>query len=191
MSSRPAFSDQELLDYSGEHLLYEVQMFQWMTKTLLTKSSQFEALERCALIESFAIHFRNLFEFFYNQSPRDTDVVAADYFDNPASWSRKPSSVLVAARKRADKEVSHLTLQRKDAGDPAKNWPVGAYFNEMRSTIQEFVATASPKKLHVRVKEWVNLTYSDRLSLILGMGPVNASTTTMDKFLLVLKDVSE
>ncbi|MBI3476089.1 MAG: hypothetical protein HY010_10180 [Acidobacteria bacterium] len=191
MSSRLALSDQELLDYSGEHLLYEVQMFQWMTKTLLTKSSEFEALERCALIESFAIHLRNLFEFFYHQSPRDTDVVAADYFDDPASWNGTPSPVLVAARKRADKEVSHLTLQRKDAADLDKNWPIGAYFNEMRSTVQEFIATASPKKLHVRVNEWVNLTYRDRPQLILGIGPVNASTATIDKFLLVLKDVTE
>jgi hypothetical protein len=74
-----------------------------MVKTLLTKSSAFESLERCALIESFAIHFRNLFEFFYNQIPKDSDVVAADFFDDPAAWSVTPSSVLVTARKRADK----------------------------------------------------------------------------------------
>jgi hypothetical protein len=48
--------------------------------------------ERCALIESFAIHFRNLFEFFYNQSPKHSDVVAADFFDDPAAWSVTPSS---------------------------------------------------------------------------------------------------
>jgi hypothetical protein len=165
-------------------------MFQWMAKTLLTKSDEFEALERCALIESFAIHLRNLFEFFYNQSPRDTDVVAADYFDDPASWSMRPSTMLVTARKRADKEVSHLTLQRKDAGDPDKHWPIGTHFSEIRAAVQEFIATASPKKLHSGVKEWVNLTYRDRPSLTLGMGPINASTATMDKFLLVLKDVT-
>jgi hypothetical protein len=51
------------------------------------------------------------------------------------------------------------------------------------------LATRVP--LHVRVKEWVNLTYRDRPSLILGMGPVNASTATLDKFLLDLKDVTE
>jgi hypothetical protein len=191
MSSRLALSDQELLDYSGEHLLYEIQMFQWMAKTLVTKSSAFESLERCALIESFAIHLRNLFDFFYNQSPRDTDVVAADYFDDPAAWSERPSSVLIVARKRADKEVSHLTLQRKDAADPDKNWPVGDYFKLMQPTVQAFVRTVSLKRLHPRVKEWVDLTYRDRPSLIVGIGPINLSTATMGKFLLVLKDVTK
>ena len=112
--------------------------------------------ERCALIESFAIHFRNLVEFFYNQGPKDSDVVAADFFDDPAAWSVTPSSVLVTARKRADKEVSHLTLQRKNAADPDKNWPVGDYFKQIRPMVYTFVETASPKKRHPSVKEWLN-----------------------------------
>jgi hypothetical protein len=157
-------------------------MLQWMVKTPLTKSSAFEPLERYALIESFAIHFRNLFEFFYNQSPRDTDVVAVDFFEDPAAWSVTPSSVLVAARKRADKEVSHLTVQRKNVAAPDKNWPVGDYFKQMSPTVYKFVETASPKKLHALVKQWVDLTYRERPSLAMGIGPINASTATMDKF---------
>ncbi len=143
------------------------------------------------MIESFAIHFRNLFEFFYNQSPKDSDVVAADFFDDPAAWSVTPSSVLVTARKRADKEFSHLTLQRKNAADPDKNWPVGDYFIQMRPAVYTFVETASPKKLHPRVKEWVDLTYRERPSLAMGIGPINLSTATMGKFLLALKDGDE
>ncbi|SRR6266700_5035033 len=159
MSSRRALSDQKLLDYSREHLLYEIQMLQQMVKTLNTKSSAFQPLERYALIESFAIHFRNLFEFFYNKEPKKTDVVAADFFDDPAVWNVSASSVLVIVRKRADKEVSHLTLQRKDASDSGKNWPVDDYFNQLRPTVCTFVDTASHKKLDAQVKKWVDLTY--------------------------------
>ncbi|MFZ0291286.1 MAG: hypothetical protein WB616_20095 [Candidatus Sulfotelmatobacter sp.] len=68
-------------------------------------------------LSSFAIHLRNLIDFFYTQpgDARNDDVVAADFFDPASAWNLGaiPKS-LNDARERANKEISHITYR-----DPA------------------------------------------------------------------------
>ncbi len=54
--------DAELLACSGEHLLYEFQLFQWTAAELGSVKGD---VMRSVLIESFAIHLRNLIDFFF------------------------------------------------------------------------------------------------------------------------------
>jgi hypothetical protein len=61
MPARLSLTDQQLLDYSGEHLYYELQMLLLVAHSLPGKADNFE---RSAFIESFAIHLRNLIDFF-------------------------------------------------------------------------------------------------------------------------------
>lgn len=63
---RRILTDAELIDYSGYHLLYEVQML-FFTAVLLTRAfgritlaGEEEQLVRYALLESFSLHLRNL-----------------------------------------------------------------------------------------------------------------------------------
>jgi hypothetical protein len=110
-TKNPFNSDKELLDYSGEHLLYEIEMFRWLASELPGKK---ESNECSAFVESFALHLRNLIDFFYTE-PFDDDVVAEYFYDDPSKWGRATTAtppVLLAAKKRADKEVSHLTKTR-------------------------------------------------------------------------------
>jgi hypothetical protein len=69
-------SDPELATYSGEHLLYELQLFQWTSAAV--PSAKKDVL-RYVLIESFVIHLRNLIDFFYTPRREDDDVIAADF----------------------------------------------------------------------------------------------------------------
>ena len=61
MATRIAYTDQQLLDYSEEHLRYEFQTIRFVSEKIPTA----EGFARSALIESFAVHFRNLADFFY------------------------------------------------------------------------------------------------------------------------------
>jgi hypothetical protein len=62
----PVFTDQQLIEFSGEHLLHELSMF-WELADILPLRKE-GTTEYVALIESFATHLRNLIEFFF--SPR-------------------------------------------------------------------------------------------------------------------------
>ena len=58
-----------------------------------------------AMVESFMAHLRNLIEFLYSDSPRSTDIVAADFFPQ-GIWKRlRPSlsTALADALKRAER----------------------------------------------------------------------------------------
>ena len=109
--------------YSREHLLYEVGMFFQLGRLLMTgpflaTPPEAAVVMHNAALEAFAIHLRNLLDFFYVQKPRKTDVIAAMFYDAgklPADFPRK-SSMLITAHLQAHKELSHLTTERHPEG---------------------------------------------------------------------------
>lgn len=172
MPPRTPLSDKELLDYSGEHLLYELQIFRWLVENIPGKQKGFEL---SALLESFVVHLRNLIDFFYGKREHPDDVVASEFFDSPGAWApgAKPPS-LETAGERANKEVSHITSKRKAGMHPDKPWKPGELFSAIQDVAKVFAATASPKKLHSGVKEWVNSSGEYRSALL---GSASTATT--------------
>src|SRR3989339_277146 len=120
-------NEEQLLDYFKEHIRYEVLMLLNATHAIIGKFQVPKGLEYMA-VESYAIHLRNLINFFYPPNKiRDTDVCAKDFFIEEATWSKERpelSITLKGARERADKEVSHLTTLRKYANDNDKKWDI-------------------------------------------------------------------
>jgi len=149
-ASRP-FPDPYLLEYSAEHLKYEFDMFSWLGRVCGNATVQIGAPTAAdatrlnnVLIESFAVHIRNVIDFLYIDTPQPTDVVAADFLPAGA-WGkiRPPISVtLEAARKRANKEIAHLTTSRIAGGPPEKGWDFSGLTSEVRPLLQLFVANA-------------------------------------------------
>jgi hypothetical protein len=171
---KPAtLSDHQLLDYSGEHLLYELRMF-WRLTGIVPRM---DGLMLSALLESYLIHLRNLIDFFYRPKDHEDDVIAADFFDDPSAWSATISTSLDAAQKRANKELSHLTTKRKSATDPSKRWEVVALFKEIEAVALRFAKAASHKKLHKDVRELLNAP-QDKLMLVLGAGSNTTNSAT-------------
>lgn len=80
-----------------------------------------------ALLESYLIHCRNLHEFLVATSARHpTDVIAADYFDEPERHSPAvfPHWFEISAIHR---RVAHLTVERLEGNSPnGFNWGVKA-----------------------------------------------------------------
>jgi hypothetical protein len=155
MPTRMAYTDEQLLDYSEEHLLYEFHMFRWVAENLPGD----KGFKLSAFLESFAIHLRNLTDFLYTgpENARNDDLVATDFFDSPGAWNPGPiPKSLADARERANKEIGHITYKRKSGTDPTKPWPVADLFREVHAVAQRFAAGASSKKLHPDVVTWLN-----------------------------------
>lgn len=153
---KPLRSDDWLNSFSGEHLFHELKMFWWLNENIRLQKDEYM---KDAMVELFVFHLRNLIDFFYpRKTLQDSDVIATDFIDVPNDWA-SPRSIpasLEAARRRADKELSHLTAARKDEGDPSKPWDAGVLFAEIKGLAQTFASKASLAKLHSRVRELVS-----------------------------------
>jgi len=168
-------SDADLTAYSGEHLLYELQYFRFTARELTqqTKASPMVSV----LLESFGIHLRNLIDFFYTPSgkEREDDVIASDFCPG---WSETISSTLEVAKVRANKEISHLTLDRKSDSDKGKPWDVAGLFKEVSDVAKTFASKASPTKLSPTIPNWLKMYHND-IMIVPGVMIATNTTSTM------------
>lgn len=147
-------TEQELQEAS-DHLHYEI----WMLTSLahgIASGIAGQGPIANALLESFVIHVRGLMNFLYNQSPQPDDVVAQDYFSPTDEWEWRNirpalSELLRQAKRRAGKEVAHLTYARLDVTPETKPWPIIQIANEISAVINVFLENVPKSKLG---KQW-------------------------------------
>lgn len=140
-------SDNELLQYFEEHVRYE---FQELLKTALVISKELPLMGELVLIkhspvEAYAIHLRNIINFFYPKTIRASDVCARHFFKNEKDWDNvRPeiTDVIERARQRADKEVGHLTTARQFGTPESKYWPVATYTMAVVPLLETFATSA-------------------------------------------------
>ena len=182
----PPITDPEALrKYSGEHLLYELQMFfqavsfpparavrgqedsSFVTTgppVVLSTCEEPSWFVRMAAIEALVLHFRNLLTFLFpEESALKPDDVAAHHFmagsDPLQAWvtARGPmSGDLRQAKTRADKELAHLTAKRIDGYAPGKQWQARAMAREVAVLCGVFVGRADAERLAPAVVEFVS-----------------------------------
>jgi hypothetical protein len=182
---RKVLSDSELLEYSREHLLYEVTMFFHTGNILLNydfgkiEPPRLGELMRMAILESFAVHVRNLIDFFWPAKTFDTDVLAEDFFPGnglPKSFSL--TTALDNARIRANKQVSHLTTERIAGEPPEKNWPVSELLGEEQDLLLRFVRDASPARLDAKVGDFVRAQPSTKRMFTIFQNSLSTSSSS-------------
>ena len=131
-------SDDKLREVSV-HLLYELQMFRATALGLMSGLFPGGPLHD-AVLEAFIIHGRNLLDFLYAENSRASDVVAEDFLDDPDQWltvrGALPAS-LAGLRRRANKEVAHLTYDRLSV-TPGENWNFVDIFRDLDLKFQVF-----------------------------------------------------
>lgn len=176
-------TNEELTKYSGAHLLYELKMFWWLTGAI----TYMEGYMHDALLESWVVHLRNLINFLCRPPDKD-DVIAEDFFDDPAAWSRNESDKLKTGRERANKELSHVTEQRKYTGEKDKGWDVDGLFREIWDIAREFASRASGAKLHSDVRQ---LLRAARPELMIVLGNVEHSTATVNRSVVLFSPTFE
>ena len=167
-------SDSDLVAYSGEHLLYELQMFVYAGRELARP--HLAGPMRSVVIESFVIHLRNLIDFFFTTPTHDDDVAAVHFYPE---WNEVMPHILKLARDRANKELSHLTLQRKTGRHPDKPWDVAALFRSVHQVAKRFVNKASPAKLSPEVSKWVNMSRSESIAVLSGLVTTNTACSVI------------
>jgi hypothetical protein len=114
-----AFSEDELREYACEHVLYEVTHFVRATQAIEMAAAGLFPMNFA--IEVFALHIRNLLDFFAPRNPRKTDACAADFYKE---WKAPELNIyLQEARRMADKHVAHLTTDRTSDVDLKSSLP--------------------------------------------------------------------
>jgi hypothetical protein len=131
------FSEHELREYACEHVLYEITHFVRAVQAL--DAARVGRFPMNSAIELFALHLRNLLDFFAPRSMRPTDACARHFH---AKWeSPKLNSSLTEARWMADKQIAHLTTDRT-ADMSRKTWAVVPIVQSVIPIIERFTEGA-------------------------------------------------
>jgi hypothetical protein len=118
-----------------DHVLYEIEM---LTHSLLTlPRGDLSRPERNAWIEVFAIHSRNLNEFYSNKEFGKAYMRPSDFI----TWQHNYSFDAVLAR-RASAQVAHLTYDRPGPGQ-RPSWPLESLFKSLRDASLHFLREVS------------------------------------------------
>lgn len=124
-----------------DHLAYEVWMFESVIVAMSSNITGNGILNN-AIIESFAMHIRNIIQFFYKDNPQPSDVVAADCFSDPSTWDNICPQITVnlqKAKSRAHKEIAHLTYDRIKVTPEKKPWPYQEIYKDLVYLLQIFL----------------------------------------------------
>ncbi len=128
-------------------------MFKSLTQALVSGISG-KGWLRNSLLESWVVHFRALLDFAYpSPSAKPDDVVADDFFDDPRKWEAvRPamSTLLTRSRKRADKEIVHLSYKRIGITDQDKQWQLVDISTEMEALMKAFLLVVPKSRLGPR-----------------------------------------
>src|SRR5437773_12274981 len=98
--------------------------------------------------------------FFYPDRPHENDVIAHDFFEDTVKdwpcYKPKISRDLSDALTRSHREISHLTVDRRDGKGVSKDWFFLNLMQELQPVLKQFTDHASPEKLHADVNSFVD-----------------------------------
>jgi hypothetical protein len=157
-------TEDELRVFSGDHLLYELEMAFWLVPLLEPYAARplgfKENLVKNALLEAFVGHVRVL-KFFLYDEPTGDDVSADHYVADVDSWhdARRPiPAELAEAARRVGKEIAHLTQRRLAPDAPGRDWNTVSVRTALALPLKSFLRLARPGVLDWRVQtlitEW-------------------------------------
>jgi hypothetical protein len=143
MPERRKPTDKELRAFSG-HLLYEIEMFSATVGVLAVvielERSNMRTTLRNALMESWALHLRNLLSFLYDRRAGKGDVVAADFVGSGWAAKRGPKpDVLKLAHAKASKEMAHMSWLRSQLTDDQREWHHVPIIAALGNTLHAFL----------------------------------------------------
>lgn len=134
-------------------------MFMELAGTLAT-SRDIPLVPKNALVEAFTVHARVLLSVFYPANPWPDDVLASDYFDDPAAWERARPALtptLQAVDRRVGKEVAHLTYARLAVTPEQKEWPYLEIAHDMAKVVIVFSQFVPASSLGAQWREYAKV----------------------------------
>jgi hypothetical protein len=152
------------LKKSLEDLTYEIDMLYFSAMTLIKGRiaepfPQIPTLKN-ALIESFAIHIRNLIEFLYWNKKNGRDRVLAEYIIGDAElWHSQLGEMteeINTIYEKACKRVAHLTIDRIYVTPEDKNWWFAKYTKEVALGLKIFLELVPKEMKDVKLKDAIS-----------------------------------
>lgn len=136
-------------------------MLQWSTIALFhekrdaTKNDPDLIFSKNALLETFAIHSRNLIDFLFPPlKAYKTDVTIKDYMDDPGNQQiPECPGILEEARTKAHKQVAHLTTDRISYEITGKEWDFLEIYNVIIDQLNAYKPLIAPSRLSPDVTE--------------------------------------
>ena len=117
-------------------------MLYTLTGKLMNRHHRDDQVAENGLLESFAIHSRNLLDFVWLEKPmKPTDAVAADYFPEGDWKPPEQSERLSNLKDRVGKEIVHLSYNRLTIPEEERGWQVLGIGPEILSGFSQFAAT--------------------------------------------------
>lgn len=174
--------DEKTLNELSEYLFYEIEMLNIsvvkannaMRKKIISKYTNHKGIINAQIelnlaLDSFAIHYRNLFNFFVGKRrDRGNYVLAEHYLDRD---KMKEFKEMIEKRRKSlnhfsdkvNNQVAHLTFDRigpKFTGTN-KSWDLQK-IHEFNEIIKYFLELVDDNKLCTKLNEWKNQEYPHR-----------------------------
>ncbi len=157
MAPNRAKRDDDDLRAMSRHLLYEIEMLAHTASWLYTISvldtdadAATRSTLRNAMLESWALHLRNLLSFIYDDRPGKGAAIAADFVDGDWSQLRGDlTPVLRLARTKASKEIAHLLYGRARLSDEQRTWHLAPILVDLGEVLHRFLDAVPSKRLQV------------------------------------------
>ncbi|OFZ54756.1 MAG: hypothetical protein A2428_01035 [Bdellovibrionales bacterium RIFOXYC1_FULL_54_43] len=157
LMAKPELTNSFLLEFSGEHLAYEVENFFACAAELLVPHGNYSLNIRNALLSGFTMHARSILFFLYaDKNPKPDDALAQDFLRDGLTWSKirpdMPESLRLLQR-RVGKEIVHLTYSRMEVSESAREWNLGQIICDFVPVFAKFTGNSDRAKLHENVIE--------------------------------------
>jgi len=115
------------------------------------------------VVESFAVHLRNVLDFLYPGKVRSDWMIASDFVPKWNSVRPEITDRLKRAKRRVHKEIVHLSYDRNKVTKEAKPWDRVAIAQDIELAADEF-----DKHLHdsLRSDDWQIPPFKAAISMI-------------------------
>jgi hypothetical protein len=143
-------SPQKNQQLDSKTVAYEFKMLCCTALRLPSVDQKADWVLHNALVQSFALHCRNMLAFFFGHDRasgfivRASDVVATDFC---STWSERWDATLFGrAKEQADKHVAHISTERQDMnshGGPASTWDIPALVPRFFKLMERFLSQAA------------------------------------------------
>jgi hypothetical protein len=124
---------------------------------------------RNALLESWTVHFRAIYDFLYLE-PKGDDMVAGDWFPDGQWPSLRgvPAPNVTEARKRVNKDIAHLTYDRLKRGGESVFWPHEVVVEGLRVDLFRFLDNVDAQRVQEGFKAavWQALPWTTKGPLV-------------------------
>lgn len=165
----------ELLAIASKVIAHEIKSFRMAAEAheICRRDGRYPKIVMNSLIITFAVNFRNIFDFMYSgqnikNPPKDSDVIAEDFFDSHEKWHMVCPPCPPEAgesKKQLNKQIAHITYDHLNLDDEARKWHFERMLNYLSPAIEAFYKKVDWKYFENMDQEFEHFMWHKRVDL--------------------------